>query len=175
MAVRRNSMYALGGVMGVLSAPAASTPGVGGGSRLNVADLGVRGNSEGKTGERGVWEAALRCSGMGIVRVFLIVLVGGGEGMAVGRGVSIIMLTFACAVVVVVMVVGAAVSNGGLTSVRVLGEAICLLAVKRCWCWIIIFCNNGAFARGADCLLRTEAVLCVLGEPVSIQGEYECD
>lgn len=132
-------MYALGGVMGVLSAPAASTPGVGGGSRLNVADLGVRGNSEGKTGERGVWEAALRCSGMGIVRVFLIVLVGGGEGMAVGRGVSIIMLTFACAVVVVVVVVivvGAAVSNGGLTSVRVLGEAICLLAVERRWCWI---------------------------------------
>ena len=78
----RKSIYATGGVIGVFKAPSPATPGVCG-RRLNVADMGERGSSEGKAGDLREVGTALAMLDVVILASFVDV-VSGGEGRAPG-------------------------------------------------------------------------------------------
>lgn len=110
----RKSIYATGGVIGVFKAPSPATPGVCG-RRLNVADMGERGSSDGKAGD-------LREVGMalGVNRLAGFVdVVSGGEGRAAGAlfvlaldsvmaGITVVS---ASTIVVIVVVEGEAICS----------------------------------------------------------------
>jgi len=78
----RKSIYATGGVIGVFKAPSPATPGVCG-RRLNVADMGERGSSDGKAGDLREVGTALAMPDVDILASFVDV-VSGGEGRAAG-------------------------------------------------------------------------------------------
>lgn len=89
MAFLRKSIYATGGVIGVFKAP--STPAGVCGSRLNVADIGERGSSEGNAGDLNDEGTELATLIVGVIgRVdFVVEDVGGGEGIEAGRAVDV--------------------------------------------------------------------------------------
>lgn len=119
----RKSIYATGGVIGVFKAP--STPGVG--RRLNVADMGERGSSEGKAGDRSEEGTALATGDVAILAGFLLV-VRGGEGMAEGGASTV----FALSSLMIGIGTGA-VSVNVVVAVVAGGEAIAIVYVRLSW------------------------------------------
>lgn len=125
----RKSIYATGGVIGVFKAPSPATPGVCG-RRLNVADMGERGSSDGKAGDLREVGTALAMLDVEILASFVDV-VSGGDGRAAGElsGLALdfvmtgIGVVAASVIVVIVIVEGEVICNSiigvTMTTVRI--------------------------------------------------------
>lgn len=116
IAFLRKSIYATGGVIGVFKAPSPATPGVCG-RRLNVADMGERGSSDGKAGDFRVAGTALAMPDVNKLAGFVDV-VSGGEGRAAGA-FSVVALAF------VMTGIGGVAASVTVVTVVAEGEAIC--------------------------------------------------
>lgn len=117
----RKSIYATGGVIGVFKAPSPATPGVYG-RRLNVADMGERGSSDGKAGDLREVGTALAMPDVDMAS--FVDVVSGGEGRAAGA-LSALALDS-------VMIGIGVVAASAIVIVVAEGEVICRLLWPNC-------------------------------------------